>query len=144
MEDHPPPVLPEGNLDSALSAGLNIINEGAKSAKKDDTTNGVSTWDQSQPRWKYLLEKNDASTIWKAINWKGKVSENNIVQPEDRQFKVHFEDLLNTDQRNSEDTDLTDSPYIPVLDNPFNLIEMNSVKRFKDGEKLYGNMSRTI
>ena len=91
-----------------------------------------------------FVRENDASTIWKAINWKGKVSENNIVQPEDRQFKVHFEDLLNTDQRNSEDTDLTDSPYIPVLDNPFNLIEMNSVKRFKDGEKLYGNMSRTI
>ena len=57
MEDHPPPVLPEGDLDSALSAGLKIINEGAKSAKKDDTTNGVSTWDQSQPRWKNLLEK---------------------------------------------------------------------------------------
>ena len=120
-------------------ASLAIINEGAKYAKKNDTNNGVSMWDQSQPRWKNLLEKNDASTIWKAINWKGKVSENNAVQPEDGQFKVYFEDLLSTDQRNPEDTDLTNSPYIPVLDNPFNLIELNSaLKDVKTGKSYTG------
>ena len=139
MADHQPPALTEYDLDSALSTGLEIISEGAKNAKKDDTNTGENTWDQSQPRWKNLLEKNDSGTIWKAINWKGKITENNTVQPSDEQFKLHFEDLLNIDQRNSQDIDLTDSPYIPVLDNPFTLLELNSeLKDLKTGKSYTG------
>ena len=139
MEDHPPPTLSEEDLDSALSTGLKIITEGAMYAKKDDTASRVSTWDQFQPRWKKLLEENDAKTIWKAINWKGNITEKETVQPEDEQFKLHFEDLLNTDERNQEDTDLTNCPFIPILDNPFNLLELNSaVKDLNPGKSYTG------
>ena len=93
--------------------------------KKDDTASRVSTWDQFQPRWKKLLEENDAKTIWKAINWKGNITEKETVQPEDEQFKLHFEDLLNIDERNQEAMDLTNCLFIPILDNPFNLPELN-------------------
>ena len=49
MEDHPPPTLSENDLDTALSRGLKVINEGAKFAKKDDTVSRLNTWDRSQP-----------------------------------------------------------------------------------------------
>ena len=126
MTEHQPPALTEDDLDSALNTSLKVICEGAKNAKKDITNSGESAWDQSQPRWKNLLERNDSGTIWKAINWKGKISDNNTTQPSDEEFKLHFEDLLNTDQGTTQDTDLSDSPYIPVLDNPFTLPELDS------------------
>ena len=126
-------------MDAALSASLKIINEGAKNAKLEQANCRENIWDQSQPRWKNLIERNDSSTIWKAINWKGKMSENDTVQPRDEQFKLHFENLLNTDQRNVPDIDLTDSPHIPVLDDPFTLSELNSaLKELKTGKSYMG------
>ena len=70
---------------------------------------------------KNLLEKNDSSTIWKAINWNGIISEKDSIQPEDGQFKIHFENLLNPNSNDASESDFEDSPHIPVLDNPFSL-----------------------
>lgn len=40
--------------------------------------------------------------------------------PSDEKLKVHFEQLLNLSKlEESEDIDLSDSPYIPVLDDKF-------------------------
>ena len=139
MNEHQPPILTECDLDSVLNAGLKIIKDGANNAKLNYTHYGENTWEQSQPRWKNLIEKNDSGTIWKAINWKGEISETSSIQPSDEQFKLHFEDLLNTDQGNLPDIDLSDSPYIPVLDNPFTLLELNSaLKELKTGKSYMG------
>ena len=50
-------------------------------------------------RWHKLLSENDPKSIWKAINWKGDISnerESEIARPSDHEFKkIHFENLLN-------------------------------------------------
>ena len=138
MSAHQPPVMTEYDLEIALSSSLKVINEGAKNTKLEITHRG-NIWEQSQPRWRNLIEKNDSSTIWKAINWKGKISEKDKAQPRDEQFKLHFESLLNTDERNVPDIDLTDSIHIPVLDNPFTLTELNNALReLKTGKSYTG------
>ena len=139
MANHHPPVLTADDLDSALNTSLGIIKEGAKSAKVETADTGVGNWTQAQPRWKRLFETNDSSTIWKAINWKGQITEKNIIKPDDEQFKLHFEELLNADQNFAPELDLDDSPHIPVLDNPFTLLELDdALKDLKTGKSYMG------
>ena len=139
MSEHPPPVLAESDLDTVLNTSFELISDGAKNATLEQINVRGNDWEQSQPRWKNLLERNDSSTIWKAINWKGKISEKNTEQPKDEQFKLHFENLLNTDQGSVPDIDLTDSTHIPVLDNPFTLLELNNaLKDMKTGKSYTG------
>ena len=55
----------------------------------------LNIWEQRQPRWKRLLERNDSRIICHSINWKGEPSEEALEGPDDSQFKSHFETLLN-------------------------------------------------
>ena len=139
LAHYQPPQLTSEDLDSALTTSLNIIHKCAKKAKLESRNLDENNWDQSQPRWKNLLENNDSKTIWKAIDWKGKISDENGNQPDSEQFKLHFEDLLNTDQEDQPDIDLSDSPYMPVVDDPFTLGEMNNaLKDLKAGKSYTG------
>ena len=118
---------------------MNIIDKCAKKVRLENENIDTNSWDQTQPRWKNMLENNDSKTIWNAIDWKGKISDDNSDQPDADQFKLHFEDLLNTDQEDQLDIDLSDSPYIPVVDDPFTLGEMNSaLKDLKAGKSYTG------
>ena len=72
---------------------------------------------------------NDSKLIWKSINWKGDISDNDKVQPNEEQFKVHFETLLNPlhPTITVEDVDIDSAPTIPVLDSPFSANELDNV-----------------
>ena len=134
-----PPQLSMDDLDTTIRTSLEILNNVAKNAKFQQEDQSQNTWDQTQPRWKNLLEKNDSSTIWKAINWNGTISENNTTQPEDGQFKLHFENLLNPNRNDASESDFEDSPHIPVLDNPFTLPEMDvALNQLKAGKSYTG------
>ena len=76
--------------------------------------------------------------VWKAIGWKGEVAEESIEGPTDSQFKAHFEELLKPlmEQVNNA-IDFDESPYIPVLDDPFTIEELNCVGRELKTNKSY-------
>ena len=45
--------------------------------------------------------------------------------PSDEAFRIHFEQLLNPPESQTEDLiDLSDSPYIPLLDDPIEGVEI--------------------
>ena len=66
--------------------------------------------------------------IWKAIDWSGKVDIHENVKPDDEQFKIHFENLLNQ-ERLDDSNQLIDEfvPTIPVLDDAFTVQELKTV-----------------
>ena len=139
MSVQQPPQISIDNLDTTIKTSLEILNNVAKNTKFKQEDQSQNAWDRTQPRWKNLLENNDSSTIWKAINWKGTISENYETQPEDGQFKVHFENLLNPNGNDTSESDLENSPHIPVLDNPFTLPEMDvALKQLKIGKSYTG------
>ena len=83
-----------------------------------------SAWGNEE-RWKRLLRENDQRKIWKSINWDGSIDEMTAIAPSDEEFKLHFENLLNPQSTEYEDvTDVSDSPFIPVLDDPITETEV--------------------
>ena len=120
-----PPTLDEVSVESvetAVKESCDIVNKIAKACKKTETNRVIS----AQPRWKRLMEENDCKTIWKAINWKGEINTNReIEQPSDNAFKTHFERLLNPSGEDFSELDVEQSPYIPLLDDPFTPRELD-------------------
>ena len=115
MNRNPPPETNHGqtlDLSTMLSECFEIINNTARNNLNRGQDN-QREWDQRYPRWKRLLEKGDAKTIWSAIDWKGKVSEGTIERPQDDQFKAHFEELLSPSV--SEEERIQISARCPIL-----------------------------
>ena len=72
-----------------------------------------------------MLEGNDPRKIWKSIGWNGGIDTSSSTSPSDEEFRVHFEDLLNPNiGENANNIDLSDSPTIPVLDDPISPVEV--------------------
>ena len=127
-----PPEINEGDeVETTLAAGCNIVMDCAHRHTVRRHADCSHSWDQAQPRWQRLLSKNDCKTIWKTITWKGKVQEGEVEKPSENQFKEHWEQLLNVpnelDNSNDESftSDIDNLPYIPVLDNPFSMTELD-------------------
>ena len=132
LQDIPPPILENtSNVDLALTSGLNSIVETTERCMKEPTTSTELEWDRNQPRWARILQSSDSKLLWKSINWKGNVELDGDEQPNDESFKSHFEKLLNPrNTENIEDINIeneTNIPYIPVLDDPFSLRELDDV-----------------
>ena len=121
-----------------VTEGCSVLENKARECKMR-VFRGERSWDETQPRWKRLLESNDSKTIWKAINWSGKVNTNEHEQPEDEQFRAHLEQLL-TEGRVSEETqqlEFESSPSIPVLDNPCTLQQLDETVKDVNVNKSY-------
>ena len=99
----------------------------------------------NKEKWIRLLEDKDQRKIWRAINCDGSIEEKNGDIPSDVDFKLHFEKLLDPgNDDNIETLDVTDSPYIPILDDAFTDNEMMKVvKTFKE-KKLYRDYNRNF
>ena len=80
-------------------------------------------------RWLRLVNNNDDKGIWKAINWKGEISNNNETnRPSDEEFKTHFEQLLNPPGVALEaDIDEQSVHTIPILDSSITEFEVQCV-----------------
>ena len=121
-----------------LETSYSVINNVANGCKKANAENGRNEWVQDHPRWKRILDRGDLKTIWKAINWKGSITDVDDKQPDDVQFKLHFEKLLNPSPVTVEPyIDVCASPYIPVLDDPFTLQELDTVTKMLKKDKSY-------
>ena len=111
-----PPVL-EGNepIDKVVDSFFNTVNDVLKE-NKSPRVEVVHEWG-NQAKWTRLIESNDLRTIWKAVGWNGSIDETVAPVPTDGEFKSHFENLLNPDKKEHSDIiDVSDAPYIPVLD----------------------------
>ena len=76
-------------------------------------------------RWKRLLSENDSKKIWKSNGWDGSIEEAKAEVASDEAFRIHFEQLLNPPESQTEETvDLSHSPYIPLLDDPIEVVEV--------------------
>lgn len=90
--------------------------------------NMIVNGDMTNPRWNKLPDTNDSKVIWKAINWKGEVSDHDVIQPNDAEFKSHFKKLLNPQGQSAQvatDVDLEDAAYIPLFYDPFTPQELD-------------------
>ncbi|KAK3887589.1 hypothetical protein Pcinc_008293 [Petrolisthes cinctipes] len=86
----PPEVNESSDVQAALVAGCNILMDCARRHTAWHADHSRS-WDEDQPRWQRLLSKNDCKTIWKAIDWKGKVQDDEVKKPPENEFKEHLE-----------------------------------------------------
>ena len=112
------------SMEEVIMEGCRTVTEAAASHTRQDSLDPGHRWDQTHPRWKRLLDTNDPKLIWKSINWKGNFESDALTTPNDDQFKEHFEHLLGSQNIEYEDN-LVDSPYVPVLDDPFTMEELS-------------------
>ncbi|ELU04953.1 hypothetical protein CAPTEDRAFT_184957 [Capitella teleta] len=85
------------------------------------TTSPAAQKTDADVKWKDLLENNDSCTIWKAVNWNGSIaSPEKEDRPNDDAFRVHFEELLNS--VNEQTNFLSNFPnhpvHLPATDDP--------------------------
>ena len=138
----PPPEIfniEANELSNAIDNGFKTVDSVAKVCRIQVNENN-ETWETANPRWKRVLDSNESKVIWKAINWKGGVNETDVTQPSDLDFKTHFENLLNPPndtQSTLDDSELENAPYIPLLDDPIALNEMEQALRGINENKAY-------
>ena len=93
--------------------------------------------------WERLLVLNESKSVWQAIDWKGKYnSQQPSSIPSDQAFKQHFESLLNgnchAEIHDAIETS-QNSPYIPLLDDPFEAVELeDAIKKLKPSKGYIG------
>ncbi|KAK4327795.1 hypothetical protein Pmani_001743 [Petrolisthes manimaculis] len=77
------------NVSEIIKTSYETINRVAKMCPNPESGRR-NEWDMSEPRWKQILDSEDPKLIWKSINWKGGITQENEKKPEDDQFKYHF------------------------------------------------------
>lgn len=90
--------------------------------------NQVAGVTNAKERWKKLITMQDHKSIWKSINWSGKIgpSDGNDGQPSDEVFTEHFAELLNVpDPWLFTLRAPQNGVYIPVLDDPIRFQEVH-------------------
>ena len=90
----------------------------------------TSTYDPAKTRWERIMNCEDHSILWKAIDWKGQfnpVPENNDDQPSETQFQDHLEKLLNPRNETIECNFTDHQVRIPVLDDNIEVKEVDDV-----------------
>ena len=93
--------------------------------------------------WERLLLLNESKSVWQAIDWKGKYnSQQPSSIPSDQAFKQHFESPLNGNchaEINDAIKTSQNSPYIPLLDDPFEAVELeDAIKKLKPNKGYIG------
>ena len=102
------------------------------------------TWNEAHRRWR-LLDTKDWKLIWKSVNWKGDIGNDCLEQASEQQFNVHFEELLNaSDSESLENVEIYNSPYIPVLDDPFTTGELEQALNGRNVKKSYSGLGPGI
>ena len=67
-------------------------------------------------RWERLIRVNDPKLIWNAINWKGNINDTAHPMPPVKEFKTHFENLLNPrDQPKTIQMNSAECPYMESI-----------------------------
>ena len=136
----PPPTVTEASDPSALARDACDAIAAAARRCRAPRPQQQPRWDAEQPRWERLLASKDPRIIWNAINWKGKVKDEGDNTPTDAEFKDYFEKLLHREGNNDLEIDVTESPYIPLLDDQFSAAELDSAVKGLNKNKSYSGL----
>ena len=118
-----PPIIGNQSIDDLVNTFSRTVTSVLRE-NKVTLPQEPSEWGNAE-KWTRLLEGNDPKKIWKSIGWNGSIDTSSSISPSDEEFRVHFEDLLNPDTGdNTDDIDVSDSPIIPVLDDPISPVEV--------------------
>ena len=143
MTENIPPILSEEvviDVTKTVMESEEVILQTAKKCKKVKVLRPVR---DDVSYWERLLSTKDDNLIWKAVDWKGKYhSQQNECSPADEEFKHHFEALLyDSDEDDIYEAvgDTHDLPYIPLLDDPFQVRDIeHAVKALKSDKGYVG------
>ena len=122
------------DIDMVCSQISNVLYDACKRASMNHLPPNAAPQDPSN-RWQHLLDMKDPKTLWKAINWNGKVEHSLACTetPSDAEFKRHFELLLNPNDQEPLIIPHTDI-YVPILDDPITPMELKTeIKKLKCG-----------
>ena len=137
LRDTPPPALiNQDDLQHAVEEGCDIIMDAATQC---NTPQIDVEWNEAKPRWARILDYNDPKVIWRSLNWRGTFDNKVENQPPESMFKEHFEKLLTHDETGVPiaPSDFDSSPYIPLLDDPFEYSEIDSAISSLNKNKSY-------
>ena len=137
MQNNPPNLVGTECIETVVN---NFTSEVMEVLKKNRVRRVIepSEWG-NEAKWKRLLEGNDPKSIWKAINWEGDINETSTESPSDEEFRVHFEELLNPPNQHDDVIDVSDMPYIPILDDPITEKEVvESASECKESKSYIG------
>ena len=135
-----PPHIESLSIDEAAAAINNTLYSCAEDSKRrtqggDVASNQENRQGRAPDRWSLLLEGDDHRALWKAINWKGCIAQDdaNRSNPDDEEFRIHFEDLLKRDDTAPPSTEgIEAAPYIPLTDDPIQPAEvLNATQKLK-------------
>jgi hypothetical protein len=139
-----PPPIQSLDVDEAAEAINNTLYACAEESKKrpsgeDNTPNQDERHQRhAQDRWISLIEGDDHRALWKAINWKGCIAQDESTNsnPADDEFRAHFEDLLKKDDTTPPSPEVFETaPYIPLTDDPIQPAEvMSATQKLKSNK----------
>ena len=123
----PPPFDTDVNVTANnLSTELYNITKTCKLRRAPDPPQ-----DTAKSRWQRIMECEDDSLLWKAIDWKGRFDPTNVnsdTQPSEEEFRIHVENLLNPPSNNDQ-FDISDYQVnVPILDNEIKVEEVVAVQ----------------
>ena len=116
-------------MDDDIDRLNSIVREQLSKCK---TTSGDNAADATIPnRWNTILANKNQRDMWRAINWNGNLELNETWDtPSEKDFKLHFENLLNPNH--DETLDLVSScsgPSIPITDDPITFDEIKEAAK---------------
>ena len=136
LQNNPPVVYDDEQIDKVINLFTKTVCK-VMEDNKLESSETVNKWGNEE-RWKRLLENKDMRKIWKAIGWNGEINIANDSVPSDSEFKAHFETFLDPGKDN-EPIDVSDAPYIPILDDPVSESELiAAASSFKEGKSFIG------
>ena len=96
----------------------------------------------TKPRWERILKTQDLKTIWKSLNWRGTFDNLEGSTPPDNEFKGHFERLLVQETPPSYEVlnKIDTAPHMPILDDPFSYVELDSAISSMKSNKSYSGI----
>ena len=112
------PYFNHDNIGEYADSVSNILYKCSQASRIRDTSTPNDT-DDTLERWDRLLNDDDDTRVWQAIDWKGQYREtnDNCVCPNDEQFKDFYDELLNPTILAENQIDLSDyNVSIPILD----------------------------
>ena len=138
LSETDPPVIPyeaPDRFDDTIKQAECVIMQIAKNCKKEQKPQVK----QGTNYWQKVLSSGDNKSMWQAIDWNGKFNPNPAKSvPSDDALKRHFESLLNDNDVSIINNDVTlEPPYIPALDDPFELREVETAVRSLKPNKGY-------
>ena len=125
-------VLACDSMESAVKSVSDSMYEAARNSKSIPPQHGKAPHaGPPDQRLKRILESNDDKALWRAINWKGEVTNaGDDAHPTDKAFQEHLELVLNPPDAAPLDPSEFGTPVqIPLLDDPIDPSEIDDVLR---------------